>query len=644
MTKLPDLHAPTLTTRPDLAFSKEPLVESSFKDQVKLQFDGSKKTDATLTVAIVAYNEDQELLSLIETVLHSAKSQKAKLLLVDNGLSAEIKSKVKEYPIHYIEAIQNLGCCGGRNLAAAYTNTELIAFVDADGAVNQDYVKQCLVAMQDPGTITARGKVLPLSGAGNSISSYDMGDKAFACPPMAEGISVWRTSVFKKAGGFETPLYGGEGIVLCHRLMELFGYRREQFIYYPGLVLHHDFGKNEHHLADKLVRNFINRWHVDRKYPLLERMLRDFRKDYINIVPDPTPQSEEFRKVDHHARAIFNTQLEDLKEQITRRRLKQPDKPKPDGTYNFSVIIPCYNLGPYVEKALRSCLAQTLDHIEVIIVDDESTDESTLRELRKLEQYVRVIYRKKNGGASAARNTGIKAAKSSYILCLDSDDMIDFTYLEEAFNVFEQDSRAGIVCSYLKQVGGSTVPWYPADNVSLDAQALISSPAPSASCFRREAWDQVNGYDENMRGNEDWEFWVSILERGWTKRSIPRSHFIYLNRPDSKVKTSDKKTYEIVSYIVTKHRKTYEENIVEVLAKEIEVRKKFRSEYHAAMETIAQMKSQHTQQLAIAHQSYAKKLLRKSRSIVRVIVIERDAQLLVSLLAMNIARLRKRIF
>src|SRR5690606_37715779 len=113
-------------------------------------------------------------------------------------------------------------------------------------------------------------------------------------------------------------------------------------------------------------------------------------------------------------------------------------------------------------------------------------DEDTKMILKSLESHVQVIYRKRNGGASAARNTGVKEANADYILCLDSDDTIAPTYLEEAYNLFESDKTVGIAGSYVQLVGVREGKWKPQDKVELK-DALTSSPIANASCFRKEA-------------------------------------------------------------------------------------------------------------------------------------------------------------
>ncbi len=92
----------------------------------------------------------------------------------------------------------------------------------------------------------------------------------------------------------------------------------------------------------------------------------------------------------------------------------------------ISVIVPIYNVAPYVEKCIRSILAQTYSKIEVIIVNDGSTDDSLqiVRNIEKEEERIRIID-VSNGGPARARNIGLDAAKGKYILFVDGDDTID---------------------------------------------------------------------------------------------------------------------------------------------------------------------------------------------------------------------------
>lgn len=105
-----------------------------------------------------------------------------------------------------------------------------------------------------------------------------------------------------------------------------------------------------------------------------------------------------------------------------------------EGTPKVSVIIPVYNVQEYLEECVESVRSQTLKNIEIICVNDGSTDESPriLRELEKQDSRIKIVD-KPNGGLSSARNLGMKEASGEYILFLDSDDYLDLTALKTLY-------------------------------------------------------------------------------------------------------------------------------------------------------------------------------------------------------------------
>ena len=90
-----------------------------------------------------------------------------------------------------------------------------------------------------------------------------------------------------------------------------------------------------------------------------------------------------------------------------------------------SIIVPVYNVEPYIETCIQSLIRQTMGNIEVILVDDGSTDRSgeLCDQYAEADERIRVIH-KQNGGLSSARNAGISAAKGEYLLFVDSDDYV----------------------------------------------------------------------------------------------------------------------------------------------------------------------------------------------------------------------------
>lgn len=126
-----------------------------------------------------------------------------------------------------------------------------------------------------------------------------------------------------------------------------------------------------------------------------------------------------------------------------------------------SVIIPVYNSEKYLETCIESVLAQSLREIEIIIVDDGSTDNSWQIISRYADQDSRIVaLRRRNSGVSATRNAGLRKAHGEYVGFVDSDDYVDVTYFEHLYAGSIGDDRADIISSYVKTENESRQRFY----------------------------------------------------------------------------------------------------------------------------------------------------------------------------------------
>lgn len=120
-----------------------------------------------------------------------------------------------------------------------------------------------------------------------------------------------------------------------------------------------------------------------------------------------------------------------------------------------SVVIPVYNVEKYLAKCIESVQNQTLENIEIVLVDDGSTDKSgAICDEYALKDERIVVIHQRNGGLAHARNTGIELARGEYIGFIDSDDWIDITMYEELVNEFAKKD-IDVVCSGIKLVGST---------------------------------------------------------------------------------------------------------------------------------------------------------------------------------------------
>ena len=114
-----------------------------------------------------------------------------------------------------------------------------------------------------------------------------------------------------------------------------------------------------------------------------------------------------------------------------------------------SVVIPCYNVAPYVKRCLDSVLSNSYKNLELICVDDGSKD-NTLEELHKFDDERITIIHQENQGLSAARNTGLDVANGEYITYIDSDDWVHNEFLQRLLDAQRLTGADVVMCDYLR--------------------------------------------------------------------------------------------------------------------------------------------------------------------------------------------------
>jgi glycosyltransferase involved in cell wall biosynthesis len=195
-------------------------------------------------------------------------------------------------------------------------------------------------------------------------------------------------------------------------------------------------------------------------------------------------------------------------------------KIKQVGTPLVSVVIPNFNYGQYLDRCISSVLSQTYSNIEIIFVDDGSTDKS-LAIAEKFKNRVR-IYSQLNKGVNAARNVGLLNSNGELIALCDSDDYWAPKKLEAQVDIFQKNPQVGLVyCSYslvdkeenyLSQVNARYEGNLAELFISMPTRALISCGG-STSIFKRELLKDSLLFDESLRGNgEDWDFFRRLCK------------------------------------------------------------------------------------------------------------------------------------
>jgi len=230
--------------------------------------------------------------------------------------------------------------------------------------------------------------------------------------------------------------------------------------------------------------------------------------------------------------------------------------------HKVSIIMPTFNGRRYIGESIQSALSQTYPDIELIIVDDGSTDETYFPWLQAQAcERVRVIAGN-HGGPASARNIGIAQAEGEYILPLDDDDLIDPTYVEKAVAILDQNKSMGVVYCQADRFGAVKRSWdLPEFSIP---QMLVDNVVFVSAVFRKSLWQAVGGFDEEMKnGLEDYDFWLSLIEKGAEFYRIPQVLFhCRVKKKSHNLNSSDteEKSRRNYKYLMENHKELYQQH------------------------------------------------------------------------------------
>lgn len=218
---------------------------------------------------------------------------------------------------------------------------------------------------------------------------------------------------------------------------------------------------------------------------------------------------------------------------------------------SVSIVIPCYNYARYLPDAIDSALAQTYRALEVIVVDDGSTDE-TPSVVARYGDRIRYI-RRENGGLAAARNTGIRAATGQWILPLDADDVLDPKAVERMMLRSADDT---IVACWTQEFDEARRLQKPVESALTRQNFLCRNWISCTSLYARQQWELAGGYDEApelRRGYEDWDFWIRLVHAGCRVTIVPEPLFFYRQHAGSMLRAIGPRHGETLRYLAAKH-------------------------------------------------------------------------------------------
>jgi glycosyltransferase involved in cell wall biosynthesis len=235
-----------------------------------------------------------------------------------------------------------------------------------------------------------------------------------------------------------------------------------------------------------------------------------------------------------------------------------------------SVIVPAYNYGRVIPATIASVQEQTLSDCEIVLVDDESTDDTSaiVAAIAARDPRVR-LHRQKNGGLASARNAGLRIARGKYVQFLDADDLLERSKLATHAKHLEQHPDVGIVYGDVRyfptedptrQRRSLYEPdreWMPMVSGSGDTvlAKLIEANimVVSSPLVRRTLIDTVGLFDTTLTVLEDWDYWI--------RSALTGAKFVYVDEPDTRT-------------LVRVHSTSLSQNRLRMIRVSVDVRRK----------------------------------------------------------------------
>lgn len=250
-----------------------------------------------------------------------------------------------------------------------------------------------------------------------------------------------------------------------------------------------------------------------------------------------------------------------------------------------SIIIPTYNVEKYIEEGIDSLLNQTYTNLEILIIDDCSTDNTVqiIKSKYSKNQKIKLYEKSQNLGPANSRNIGIKQSKGKYIALLDGDDYYAEDKIEKQVQLMELNLDIVACSTFLQCIGlKNNIIKFSIDHSEIKDRQLLGCPIAHPSVMFRASFLKENNlyYNENFRYSEDYELFIRMIEKGGKFLTIPEALYMYrvsgnqasFKKSDNKILKNEKQWeisknlhYQVLSKLIDENSELYDKKFVDAL-------------------------------------------------------------------------------